>query len=80
MIILKEKLDGYNNVLTQATKSMKFGVNNDINYVEPTVPTVLKEIAPTVSTVPWGTTNSEKNIYLFGTTFILAYRVVRYVL
>ena len=35
MIILKEKVAGYNNVLTLATKDMKFGVNKDINYVEP---------------------------------------------
>ena len=35
MIILKEKVVGYNNVLTLATKDMKFGVNKDINYVEP---------------------------------------------
>ena len=35
MIILKEKVAGYNNVLTLATKDMKFGVNEGINYVEP---------------------------------------------
>ena len=35
MIILKERVAGYNNVLTLATKDMKFGVNKDINYVEP---------------------------------------------
>ena len=37
MIILKKKLDGYNNVLTIATIDMSFGVNKDINYVEPVV-------------------------------------------
>ena len=35
MIILREKVAGYNNVLTLATKDMKFGVNENINYVEP---------------------------------------------
>ena len=35
MIILKEKVVGYNNVLTLATKDMKFGVNENVNYVKP---------------------------------------------
>ena len=35
MIILREKVAGYNNVLALATKDMKFGVNENINYVEP---------------------------------------------
>ena len=35
MIILKEKVAGYNNILTLATKDMKFRVNENINYVEP---------------------------------------------
>ena len=34
MIILKEKVAGYNNVLTLATKDMKFGVNENVNYVK----------------------------------------------
>ena len=33
MIILKEKVVGYNNVLTLATKDMKFGKNEDVNYI-----------------------------------------------
>ena len=36
MIILKERVAGYNNVLTLATKDMKFGVNREVNYVKPT--------------------------------------------
>ena len=32
MLILKEKLAGYNNVLTMATKKMKFGFNRKLNY------------------------------------------------
>ena len=35
MIILKEKVAGYNNVLTLATKDMKFGVNENVNHVKP---------------------------------------------
>ena len=33
MIILKEKVAGYNNTLTLATKEMKFGVNEEVNKV-----------------------------------------------
>ena len=33
IIILNEKVAGYNNVLTHATKDIKFGVNENINYV-----------------------------------------------
>ena len=47
MIILREKVAGYNNVLTLATKDMKFGVNKDIYYVEP-VETVGSDETPTV--------------------------------
>ena len=39
MIIIKEKVAGYNNVLTLATKEMKFGVNENVNYVKPVPPT-----------------------------------------
>ena len=35
MIILKDKVDGYNNVLTLATNKMKFGINTNVNYFEP---------------------------------------------
>ena len=35
MIILKEKVAGYNNILTLVTKDMKFGVNENVNYVKP---------------------------------------------
>ena len=43
MIILKEKVAGYNNVLTLATKNMKFGVNEDVNYVKPAIPSETME-------------------------------------
>ena len=35
MIILKNKVEGYNNILTLATNAMKFGVNTNVNYVAP---------------------------------------------
>ena len=37
MIILKEKVAGYNNTLTLATKEMKFGVNEGVKYVKPKI-------------------------------------------
>ena len=33
MIILKDKVEGYNNVLTLATNTMKLGANTNVNYV-----------------------------------------------
>ena len=32
MLILKEPIPGYNNVLTLATKEMRFGENKNFNY------------------------------------------------
>ena len=55
MIILKEKVAGYNNVLTLATKNMKFGVNKDINYVEPVETVGSDETSEDIKT----TTNKE---------------------
>ena len=34
-IILSDKIEGYNNILTTATKDMTFGVNKDVNYEKP---------------------------------------------
>ena len=31
-VILSKKIEGYNNVLTTATKDMVFGVNKNVNY------------------------------------------------
>ena len=36
LIIQKEKIPGYNNVLTLATDKMKFGKNTSVNYKAPT--------------------------------------------
>ena len=43
MIILKEKVKGYNNYLTLATKEMKFGVNEDVNRVAVRKPTTTQQ-------------------------------------
>ena len=37
-VILDKKIEGYNNILTTATKEMSFGVNKDVNYAKPTKP------------------------------------------
>ena len=42
LIIQKEKIPGYNNVLTLATDKMKFGKNTDLNYKAPIVTTTTK--------------------------------------
>ena len=34
-IILSDKIEGYNNILTTATNEMEFGVNKDVNYEKP---------------------------------------------
>ena len=36
-IILSDKIEGYNNILTTATNEMLFGVNKDVNYNKPKV-------------------------------------------
>ena len=53
IIILKERVAGYNNVLMLATKDIKFGVNKDINYVEPveTVEPATSPITPKTTIV-----------------------------
>lgn len=92
MIILKEKLDGYNNVLTLATENMKFCVNKHINYVEPrkdsptvvpkeTTTTAPKEITiPTILKRDNGITYSEENVYLLGSALTLGYIAARYII
>ena len=95
MIILKEMVAGYNNVLTLATKDMKFGVNKDINYVEPSedVTTTTLEIPnlkPKTTTVPVSVVKdipttmlpkaNETVVYLLGSAVTLRFLVARYVI
>ena len=44
MIILKEHIKGFKNVLILATKNMKFGVNEEINRIPEKK--VIKEVKP----------------------------------
>ena len=89
MIILKERVAGYNNVLTLATSDMKFGVNKDINKVnEKTTETEKTPVSET--TVPKtdvsGTTSvkdlpkTNERIYLLGSAVTLGFMVARYVI
>ena len=51
LIIQKEKIPGYNNVLTLATEKMKFGENTDMNYKAPPVTTQEERNAPLPKTI-----------------------------
>ena len=44
MIILKDPIAGYNNILTLAKKGMTFGKNDDVNYNKVVVKEVVKEV------------------------------------
>ena len=94
MIILKNKVEGYNNVLTIATNAMKFGVNTKVNYVAP--PTITKNppIPPTTTTTKKPSTptvkptltptvkpNSGNHLpYLLGGTIGIGFLVTKFVL
>ena len=94
MIILKEKVAGYNNVLTLATKEMKFGVNENVNYVKPVKTIATKSTTecggpdpePPLS-VPSQTNNNttvfpkiNETTYLLGSAVTLGILVARYVI
>ena len=81
MIILKNKVEGYNNVLTIATNAMKFGVNTKVNYVapkvtkKPPIPPTTKPPTPTVKP------NSGNHLpYLLGSTIGIGFLVTKFVL
>ena len=87
MIILKNKVEGYNNVLTLATKTMKFGVNTNVNYVAPT--TKKPPVAPTTTTSPVipkpkpiviPKARDDHLPYLLRSTIGIGFLVTRYVL
>ena len=89
MIILKDKVEEYNNVLTIATNAMKFGVNTKVNYVSPKVtekppipPTTKVEPTPTITVKP-PTITTEPNAhlpYLLGSTIGIGFLVTKFVL
>ena len=90
MIILKEKVAGYNNTLTLATKEMKFGVNEEVNKVVPkestttTTTTTQKDNNPvpqtesTSSVIP--KTDDDTVVYLLGSAVTLGFLVAKYVM
>ena len=75
MIILKERVAGYNNVLRLATSDMKFGINEDINYVEPVLQTTTTQGPLDVTPK----TNNE-TVYLLGSAVTLGFLVARYII
>ena len=93
MIILKEKVARYNNVLTLATKDMKFGVNKNVNYVKPVQQVTEVNVQQKVSSskeVPVQTNNNistttvfpkiDKTTYLLGSMATLGFLVAKYVI
>ena len=90
MIILKNKVEGYNNVLTLATNAMEFGVNTKVNYVAPKVVTKKLPIPPAVTkpTKPIVTNDKKKFFkktsnhlpYLLGSTVGTGFLVTKFVL
>ena len=85
MIILKNKVEGYNNVLTIATNAMKFGVNTKVNYVAPKVtkkPPIPPTVKPTTTVKP-PTVTTQPNAhlpYLLGSTIGIGFLVTKFVL
>ena len=95
-IILKDKVEGYYNVLTLATNAMKFGVNTNVNYVAPTkTEPVVKEKPPITSTKTTSSTEVQQQQqkqpvvpkqttnhppYLLGSTIGIGFLVTRYAL
>ena len=77
MIILKEKVAGYNNVLTLATKNMKFGVNKNVNYVQPQPTKVKKQEVTKVKQKEVTKVKQEKEeVQTTGTVFSQAANVL----
>ena len=75
MIILKNKVEGYNNVLTIATNAMKFGVNTKVNYVapptgKPPIPPTTKPSTTTTTTEPIITKDKKKEVHKKRQTII----------
>ena len=56
LIIQKEKIPGYNNVLALATDKMKFGKNTDVNYKTPIVTPKTTQVTPKTTQVTPKTT------------------------
>jgi hypothetical protein len=88
MIILKEKVTGYNNVRTLATKDMRFGSNANVNYSKPKVS---PQARSTTSPNPCAAYCSQKPkqaagispnnlVYLLGVMFVGGFMASKYTL
>ena len=84
MIILKEKVAGYNNDLTLATKDMKFSVNENFNYVKPVEQNESDSVKQGKTKSEDVQTNNVPKIdgttYLLGSAVVLGVLVARYVM
>lgn len=92
LIILKKRIDGFNNTLTLATGEMKFGINKDVNKVIPPKPAKPTESAkPTVTkpAVVQQKTNTKipnqrfsddenETLYLLGSTVTIGFLVAKF--
>ena len=86
IVILKDKVEGYNNVLTLATNAIEFGVNTNVNYVAPTkkppvAPTTKPVVVTTVKKQPVVVPKAQDNHlpYLLGSTIGIGFPVTKFV-
>ena len=85
MIILKEKVTGYNNTLTLATKEMKFGVNENVNKMviskeEPTTTENLKINKNLQTAIPKIKTDNVNVLPLLGSAITSGFLISKYVI
>ena len=87
MIILKDKVEGYNNLLTLATKTMKFGVNTNGNYIAPIVSkppvaptTTTKHVVPKPKSAVVPKASDNHLPYLLGSTVGIGFLITKFVL
>ncbi len=71
LIIQKEKIPGYNNVLTLATDKMKFGKNTDVNYKVPIVTTTMRVTPKTTQAINPKTPSVSVASEILGVTMIV---------
>ena len=85
MIILKEKVTGYNNTLTLATKEMKFGVNENVNKMviskeEPTTTENLKINKNLQTAIPKIKTDNVNVLPLLSSAITSGFLISKYVI
>ena len=89
MFILKEKLAGYNNILTLATKKMKFGVNRKVNYNSQAIPkkvenqetqAIPKKVQVTQQSQQRNVASENNELgYVFGSIFLTGLIALKYI-